>query len=63
MESNKNKKGVHWLLLELSKRGFFYVTTSNFSEFKSIIREAQKIENEQTIIKKKGILHYSFSLN
>lgn len=63
MEPNKNQKAVDWLILELSKKGFFNVSTASFPEFKGIIEKAQSLENKQIVNKKRGIMLYSFSLN
>jgi hypothetical protein len=64
METNKDHTPLNWLLLELSKKGFFYVTKDSFPEFKNIVKEAQKLELKETIKSgEKEIVLMPFCLN
>jgi hypothetical protein len=60
----KNQTPVSWLLMELSKNGFFYVTSVNYEKFVSIILKAQELEIERLKkVKTHQLIKFSFSLN
>lgn len=61
---DKNQTPVSWLLMELSKNGFFYVTSVNYEQFVSIILKAQELEIERLKkVKTHQHIKFSFSLN
>lgn len=61
---SNNKTPVQWLLIELQRNGFFYVTSKNYEQFVSIISKAQELEIERLKkVKTHQCIKFSFSLN
>jgi hypothetical protein len=61
---DKNQTPVEWLVAELSKKGFFYVTDSSYQEFKTLIQKAQQLEIDRLKkVKTYEYIKFSFSLN